>query len=109
MRENAHKYEELGVPIVVIVGQKGEAVAKWERENPMPFPMLIDEDRSVIKAFDVYNPINIDAFRMAHPSTFLMDAHGEIVYAYVGSNQRDRPKQVELLEQVHQLLSSIEV
>lgn len=37
----------------------------------MPFPFLIDADRVVIKAFDVYNPFNIDAFRIAHPSLMM--------------------------------------
>lgn len=71
----------------------------------MPFPVLIDEDRSVIKAFDVYNLISFDAFRMAHPSTFLIDEEGKVAYTYVGSQQWDLPSQDTLLEQVEKVLS----
>jgi methyl-accepting chemotaxis protein len=72
----------------------------------MPFPFLIDQEREVIKAFDVYNPINIDAFRIAHPSLFLISPEGKIIYAYVGKNQKDRPSQDETYQQVHRLLSN---
>lgn len=87
-------------------GQKREAVENWTKENPMPFPILVDEDRSLIKAFDVYNPINIDAFRMAHPSLFLIDEEGKIAFAYVGSNQFDRPSEEETYKQVQKLIIS---
>jgi peroxiredoxin len=104
LRENASKYEKLGVAIVVIVGQSKQAAAKWLEKNPMPFPFLIDEDRTVIKQFDVYNPISFDAFRLAHPSLFLIDGDGKIVYSYVSSNQFDRPTDDSTYEQVHALL-----
>jgi methyl-accepting chemotaxis protein len=106
LRESANQYEKLGIPIVVIVGQKKESVQKWLESNPMPFPFLIDQDREVIKAFDVFNPINFDAFRIAHPSLFLISSEGKIVYAYVGKNQKDRPSQDETYKQVHRLLSN---
>jgi peroxiredoxin len=95
----------LGIAIVVIVGQNKQAAAKWLEKNPMPFPFLIDADRSVIKQFDVYNAISFDAFRLAHPSLFLIDADGKIVYSYVSSNQFDRPTENETFEKVHELLA----
>uniref|UniRef100_A0A1S2KUP0 Alkyl hydroperoxide reductase subunit C/ Thiol specific antioxidant domain-containing protein n=1 Tax=Anaerobacillus isosaccharinicus TaxID=1532552 RepID=A0A1S2KUP0_9BACI len=94
------------MPIVVIAGQSKESAAKWLDKNPMPFPFLIDSDRSVIKQFDVYNAISIDAFRLAHPSLFLIDGDGKIVYSYVSSNQFDRPTENSTFEKVHELLGS---
>ncbi len=104
LRENAPKYDGVGIKIVVIAGQKKESVAKWLSENPMPFPFLIDEDRAVMKAFDVYNRINIDSFRLAHPSLFFIDEHGKVVYSYVSSNQFDRPKDQDVYNEVQQYL-----
>lgn len=72
----------------------------------MPFPFLIDEDRSVIKAFDVYNPLSIDAYKIAHPSLFLISEDQKVVYAYVGKNQFDRPTDDQVYEQVHQFLTN---
>lgn len=91
--------------IAVVVGQKREAVERWVENHPMPFPVLIDEQRSVIKAFDVYHPLGIDAFRIAHPSLFLLSEDQNVVYAYVGKNQKDRPSQDETYEKVHQYLA----
>ncbi|BCJ87502.1 hypothetical protein skT53_24870 [Effusibacillus dendaii] len=105
MRDHAAKYQELGVSILVIAGQKIESARQWLSQHPLPFPFLVEADRSVIISFDVYNPIHIDAFRIAHPSMFLISADGKIVYAYVGKNQRDRPTDEETYLQVHQLLA----
>lgn len=99
------KYEKLGIPIVVIAGQTKEAAAKWLEKSPMPFPFLLDVDRGVIKQFDVYNPVSFDAFRLAHPSLFLIDGHRKIVYSYVSSNQFDRPTDNATYEKVHELLA----
>jgi peroxiredoxin len=88
----------LGIKIIVIFGQKREALKRWLNENPSPFLLLIDETRLVIKRFNVFNPINIDAFRIAHPSMFLIINH-EIVHTYVGSNQKDRPT-IEIAKEI---------
>lgn len=105
MKENADKYKQLNIPIIIIVGQKKESVKKWLDVNPMPFPFLIDEDRSVIKAFDVYHPLGLAAYKIAYPSLFLISDEGKVVYSYVGKNQSDRPSDEQTYNQVHELLS----
>lgn len=70
----------------------------------MPFPMLIDEDRRVTKAFDVFHAIGIDAFRIAHPSMFLVTEEGTVEYLYVGKNQTDRPTHEQTLKAVMEVL-----
>lgn len=76
----------------------------WLEENPMPFPFLIDEDRKVIKQFDVYHPIGIDAFNIARPSLFLISAKQSIAFAYVGKNQFDRPSEDLTSRKVQELI-----
>jgi peroxiredoxin len=91
LKEKAQVFNDLDIPVLVIVGQKKEAVERWLEKNPMPFPFLIDETRDVIKAFNVYHPFGIDAYKIAHPSTFLIDQEGQVAFAYVGKHQADRP------------------
>jgi peroxiredoxin len=91
LKEKAQVFSDLDIPVLVIVGQKKEAVERWLEKNPMPFPFLIDETRDVIKAFNVYHPFGIDAYKIAHPSTFLIDQEGQVAFAYVGKHQADRP------------------
>lgn len=104
LSKDESKYEKLGVKIIVIAGQKKQSALRWLAKNPLPFPLLIDEDRSVIKAFDVYNRISFDAFRLAHPSLFIVDKNGEVYFSFVSSNQFDRPTDDLVFEQVEQLI-----
>jgi peroxiredoxin len=105
LQENADKYKELNIPILIIIGQKRESVKKWLNEHPMPFPFLVDEDREVTKAFNVYHPFGIAAYKIAYPSLFLISEKGKIVYSYVGKDQKDRPTENETYTQVHRLLA----
>jgi peroxiredoxin len=73
----------------------------------MPFIFLIDEDRRVIKEFDVYHPFGLDAYKIAYPSLFLISEEGRIVYTYVGVNQADRPSQNIVYEKVYELLEAV--
>ena len=57
----------------------------------LPFPILCDEDRAVIKQYGVWHPIGIDAFNMARPASFLIDGQTRAIrYMFVGSNQFER-------------------
>jgi peroxiredoxin len=80
---------EQGATVIGVVGQDSQAIADFLERTPLPFVVLGDEDRAVIKAYNVYNALNIDAFRVAHPSVFIVDPDGAIQYCAVASNQRD--------------------
>ena len=58
----------------------------------LPFPVLCDEDRAIIKQYGVWHPIGIDAFNMARPASFLIDGQTRAIrYMFVGSSQFERP------------------
>ena len=63
---------------------------KFLAEHPVSFPFLLDEDRAVTKSYGVYHRFGRDAFHIAHPATFVVDAGGVARFAYVGIDQRDR-------------------
>lgn len=56
----------------------------------MSFPFLLDEDRSVTKAYGLYHPLGCDAFRIAHPASLVVDGSGVVQYIYRGDDQSDR-------------------
>jgi len=89
-----------------VVGQKREAVASFFAKQGHQIPILIDENRSLIKAFDVFHALGVDAFRIARPSVFYIDGEGMIQYAYVSKNQMDRPSQDEIAQLVFEKLGS---
>ncbi len=67
-------------------------IANLAESKGYPFPIAVDEDRSVARAFGVHVRINVESWNMARPSVFLIGPHGQIEYLYVGSHQRDWPE-----------------
>ncbi len=53
----------------------------------LAFPLLSDDDRATIRAYDVIDEEN----DIAKPATFVLDADGVIRWKYVGGSPTDRP------------------
>lgn len=79
--------------MVVILGQRCSAIAgsMGKSSATLPFPVLCDESRAVIKRYGVWHPIGLDAFNIARPASFLIDGKTRTVrYMFVGSTQFER-------------------
>jgi peroxiredoxin len=77
----------------MILGQRcsGIAAGMSKSSAQLPFPILCDEDRAVIKRYGVWHPIGIDAFNMARPASFLIDGPTRAIrFMFVGSSQFER-------------------
>jgi peroxiredoxin len=92
-----------GVDLVGVVCQGRHWVASWLAVNSLPFPLLVDEERSAARAFGVYKLLGLDGVNIARPASFLVDARGQIVWSYVGQDRMDRPGDERLLEALAQL------
>ena len=79
---------------------------KHLRVHPTAFPFLLDEDRSVTKAYGLYHRLGHDAIRIAHPATLVVDWAGVVRYIYRGENQLDRAPVEEVLAAVKQIVTS---
>lgn len=94
--------------VVGIVGEGQREVADFVSRNPLPFTLLPDPTREVIKQFDVYQRFSLSGFRIAHPTTVIIDRAGVVQYCYVGDSQFDRPdlnKVIETLQSLQALTS----
>jgi peroxiredoxin len=76
---------------------------EYLKKNPVPFPFLLDEDRSVTKAYGLYHRIGVDAFNIAHPATLVIDSSKMIRYLYRGSSQLDRAPIEQVIEAVDRI------
>lgn len=77
----------------MILGQRCVGIAESMAKSSarLPFPVLCDEDRAVIKRYGVWHRIGIDAFNMARPASFLIDGNTRTIrYMFVGSSQFER-------------------
>lgn len=97
LRADQPTFAARGVRLLGVVAQKRQRLAAFLAENPLDFPILADEERSVTKAYGVYVGFNAESFRIARPSSFVLDGAGIVRYLHVGSNQFDRPQPREVL------------
>jgi len=105
LREVFPRIEAAGGEIVVVLCQDRDAVARWLEANPFPAPIVTDENRSIAKAWGVYHPFGIDAFRIARPASFLVDGSGVVRFAFVASNQFQRAGTEALATEIETLRS----
>ena len=66
------------------------------RNSGVPFPILYNPDRDVVRAYGVLNPQDNN---LARPSTFIIDSSGVIRWKYLGSTY-DRPSPQQVLQEL---------
>jgi peroxiredoxin Q/BCP len=79
--------------LVYVAAEKTGGIFKpveYFAENPSHYAFLLDEDRSVTKAYGVYVAFKWDSANIAMPATFAIGTDGLIKKIYVGSSQFDR-------------------
>jgi peroxiredoxin len=81
-----------------VLAQNRDAVRHYIEETGLPFDILVDERRDVVKAFGVWHRAGFDAWNISRPAVFLIDRDGSIPYSFVGDSQREFPPQPEIIE-----------
>jgi len=82
-----------GAQLAYIAAEKATGVwkpAKFLQSHPVSYAFLLDEDRSVTKAYGLYHRIGLDALNIAHPATIVVDRDRKVTYIYRGDGQTDR-------------------
>jgi methyl-accepting chemotaxis protein len=72
-------------------------VRRYIEETGLPFNILIDESREVLKAYGVWHAVGLYAWNIARPALFLMDQSGAIRYSFIGDRQDEFPSHEEIL------------
>jgi peroxiredoxin len=88
------RFKQSGVQPVVIAAQQEHGllgdVGEFVRKQKYSFPLLLDTERTVCKAYGVHHLIGLDAINIARPSAFVVDRQGRIQFLFVGENQKER-------------------
>ena len=98
--------EQAEAELVYIAAEKATGVWKPEKffqSHPVSFPFLLDEDRSVTKAYGLYHRIGLDAINIAHPATLVINRDRTVRYIYRGDSQTDRAPFSQVMEAVRKL------
>ncbi len=97
-----------GAQVAFVAAEKRAGMfkpAEFLAKSPISFPFLLDEDRSVTKAYGLYHRLGKDAFNIAHPATLVIDLNANIRFIYRGIDQNDRIPLAPVIEVVKKLNS----
>lgn len=99
----------MGAGLVYVAAEKRNGFfnpTKFLEKHPVSFPFLLDEERSVTKAYGLYHRLGKDAINIAHPATLVVDSGGVVRYLYRGENQADRAPLGEVISVVKKVSGS---
>jgi peroxiredoxin len=94
------------VQVVAVVAQSSERVRTYIEETGLPFNILIDESRAVLKAYGIWHAVGLDAWNIARPALFLIDRSGAIRYSFVADRQDEFPEHSVIVEAIDHLRAS---
>jgi peroxiredoxin len=80
-----------------VVAQKSELVRRYIEETGLPFNILVDESRDVLRAYGVWHRIGLDALNIARPALFVIRGDRTIAYSFVADKQHEFPSHEEIL------------
>ena len=82
--------------VVAVVAQSSEAVRTYVEETGLPFNILIDAKRDVLKAYGVWHAFGLFSWNIARPALFLIDRSGAIRYSFIAERQDEFPSSAEI-------------
>jgi len=89
--------------VVAVVAQDSSVVRRYIEETGLPFNILVDESRDVLKTYGVWHRLGLDAWNIARPALFLIDPSGTIRYSFIGEHQEEFPTHEEIVKEVEKL------
>lgn len=80
LRDNFNKFEAQNYALLGVSADSAKAQAKFIEKYDLPFPLLADEDKSVINAFGVWGPKKFmgKEYDGIHRTTFVINEDGII-------------------------------
>ena len=97
---------EAGAQLAFVAAEKRDGVwkpGKFLEKHPIASVFLLDEDRTVTKAYGLHHALATDALNIAHPATLVIDRSGIVRYIYRGENQTDRAPLDEVLRALKEI------
>ena len=79
------------------MAEKSESVRRYIEETGLPFNILVDESRDVLKAYGVWHRIGLDALNIARPALFIIRPDSTIQYSFVADKQHEFPTHLEIV------------
>jgi peroxiredoxin len=97
LRDRFDELKSHDLDVLVVLCQKRRSVVAWLGAHPLPFPILIDEDRSAAKNWGAYVAFSYDSIHIARPASFVVDAAGVVRYVRISRHQLDPAPLAEVI------------
>ncbi|PCJ28193.1 MAG: hypothetical protein COA96_01410 [SAR86 cluster bacterium] len=101
LTEISDQFEAMGINVATITYDSVETLKTVEEDLGVEFPMLHDEDVSIINAFGVRN-LDYESdhrfYGIPYPGIFLISPDGVIKFKFAEESYRVRPSFDEVLE-----------
>ena len=81
-----------------MLGQRQSQVRRYVEDKGLPFFVLVDETREVMKRYGVWHRVGLDAWNIARPAMFVIGGDGVIRAVFVGETQAEFPSPAQIDE-----------
>lgn len=80
LRDNYERFQSLGYEILGVSADSEKRQTNFRNKHKFPYPLLSDEDKTVINAFEVWEPKKFmgRTYDGIHRTTFVIDENGII-------------------------------
>ena len=92
--------------VVAVVAQASEVVRVYIEETGLPFNILIDKSRAVLRAYGVWHALGLTAWNIARPAVFLIDRSGAIRYSFIANRQQEFPSHAQIGKAIDEMLTA---
>ena len=96
LRDNFERFKANNYELLGVSADSAKAQAKFIEKYELPFPLLADEDKSVIQAFGVWGPKKFmgKEYDGIHRTTFVIDENGTIEEVILDVKTKDHAAQI---------------
>ena len=96
LSDNYSRFTSLGYDVLGVSADSAKKQSNFKEKYGFPYPLLADEDKSVINAFGVWGPKKFmgKEYDGIHRTTFIIDAHGVIEDIIVKVKTKDHTSQI---------------
>lgn len=102
IRDSYSLFEGSGIPIYGVSGGDAESHRRFREKYNLPFSILMDEDYSIAKLYEVYKPVKILGKELLGVKrvTFLIGEDGNIEGIFGGDEGFDKVKSSQHADQI---------
>ena len=96
LRDNYERFTSLGYDILGVSADSERRQTNFRNKHEFPYPLLADEDKTVINAFEVWGPKKFMGreFDGIHRTTFVIDENGIIEDVIIKVKTKEHTNQI---------------